>query len=183
MRNVIMIRSEPGLISIPVERARSTANPAKWSQHRLVDAGCAGRSGSSSWRLCFRTHGILTLSLRSLLRRESCDCEARFHTRRFGTRGPSGMGWCPASPVYRSGASVFFQSSPFQDQTELHKRRHRVWYLCDVGEVDSWKTIFWQCFAANSPTSYLGQSFCSPDLPLAQLLPSVGGAAYASSPG
>jgi len=35
-----------------------------------------------------------------------------------------------------------FQSAPFKDQTELHKRRHRVWYLCDVEEVDRWKTIF-----------------------------------------
>ena len=86
-------------------------------------------------------------------------------------------------PVIRSGSSVFCQSVLFQDQTDVHQRRHRVWYLGDVWEVGGWKTNFSQCSAANSPTSCLEQFSCSSDWQLAPLLPSVGGAAYVSLSG
>ena len=80
--------------------------------------------------------------------------------------------------VIRSGSSVFCQSVLFQDETHVHQRRHRVWYLGDVWEVGGWKTNFWQCSAANSPTSCLEQFSCSSDWQLAPLLPSVRGAVY-----
>jgi hypothetical protein len=81
--------------------------------------------------------------------------------------------------MIRLGSLVFCQTILFQDQTDVHQRRHRVWYLGDVWEVGSWKTNFWQCSAANSSTSYLEQFSCSSDWQLAALLPSVLGAAYA----
>jgi hypothetical protein len=87
-------------------------------------------------------------------------------------------------PVIRSGSSAFCQSVCSRIKRTCIGRRHRVCYLGDVWEVDGWKTHFWQCSAANSPTSCLEQFSCSSDWQLAPLLlPSAGEGAYASLSG
>ena len=106
-----------------------------------------------------------------------------FHQVRTGTNLPVCRIGRYFRVVWRSGSSVVFSAKASRSKLTCIIVEIEVWYLGDVWEVYGWKTNFWQCSVANSPTSCLEQFFCSSDWQLAPLLPFVRGAAHASLSG